>query len=133
MHVSGHPGILQPAGRGVYPYLTGSAAWYIFTLLTEVFGVRGELGDLRLEPKLAGGQFSGSDRVSVRTTFAGKHLQVIYSNPKRLSFGAYCIGKVFINDTQQSYLDGPGYAKFKREEVQSWPDHTRILVELISK
>jgi cellobiose phosphorylase len=129
----GIPEYFNPRGRGVYPYLTGSAAWYIFTMLTQVFGVRGELGDLRLEPKLAGGQFSGSDRVSVRTTFAGTRLQVIYANLKRLSYGAYRIGKVFINDVQQPDRDGPGYVKFKREEVQSWPDQTRILVELIAK
>ena len=48
----GIPEYISARGRGMYPYLTGSASWYLLTLVTEVFGVKGELGDLALEPKL---------------------------------------------------------------------------------
>ena len=30
----------------MYPYLTGAASWYMLTMVTEVFGVSGEYGDL---------------------------------------------------------------------------------------
>ena len=48
----GIPEYIDPQGRGVYPWLTGSASWYLLTMVTQVFGVRGQLGDLVLEPKL---------------------------------------------------------------------------------
>ncbi|MFR8331610.1 MAG: hypothetical protein ACLU9S_03880 [Oscillospiraceae bacterium] len=31
-------------GRGMYHYLTGAASWFMLTMITEVFGVRGEAG-----------------------------------------------------------------------------------------
>jgi cellobiose phosphorylase len=51
----GIPEYFSPRGRGMYPYLTGSASWYLLTMLTEVYGVRGELGDLLFAPKLLAG------------------------------------------------------------------------------
>ena len=53
----GLPEYISERGRGMYPWLTGSASWYLLTLLTEVFGVKGDLGDLILEPKLVAAQF----------------------------------------------------------------------------
>ncbi|MCD4685888.1 MAG: cellobiose phosphorylase, partial [Anaerolineae bacterium] len=47
----GIPEYINARGRGMYTYLTGSASWLLLTLTTEVFGVKGDLGDLALEPK----------------------------------------------------------------------------------
>ena len=38
-------------------YLTGAASWYMMTMITEVFGVHGEAGDLVIKPKLLKKQF----------------------------------------------------------------------------
>ncbi|HIE11626.1 MAG TPA: cellobiose phosphorylase, partial [Kiritimatiellae bacterium] len=46
------PEYFNLAGRGLYPYLTGSAAWLVYLLLTQVYGVRGIRGDLLLDPQL---------------------------------------------------------------------------------
>ena len=35
-HVSGYSRVHQREGRGMYPYLTGSASWLLLTMLTEV-------------------------------------------------------------------------------------------------
>ena len=48
----GIPEYFSDRGRGMYPWLTGSASWYLLTLVTEAFGVKGQLGDLLLQPKL---------------------------------------------------------------------------------
>ena len=56
----------------MYPYLTGSASWYLLTLLTEAFGVKGQLGDLCLQPKLLASQFDERGRAGVKTRFAGR-------------------------------------------------------------
>ena len=93
----GLPEYITPRGRGVYPYLTGSAAWYTFTLLTQSFGVRGSLGDLTLAPALVGAQFDPAGKASVELNFAGRRLHVTYHNPQRLDFGAYRIGSLLLN------------------------------------
>ena len=42
----GIPEYFRSDGRGMYHYLTGAASWYLMTMITEVFGIRGEAGDL---------------------------------------------------------------------------------------
>ena len=67
----GIPEYISIHGRGMYTYLTGSASWYILTLVTEAFGVRGLLGDLLLEPKLVVAQFD-QEEGSPRGSFCRK-------------------------------------------------------------
>jgi len=84
----GIPEYFNNRGRGAYPYLTGSASWYLLTLLTQAFGVRGQLGELVLSPKLVLEQFDGEGKAYVRTRFADRELEVIYQNPDRLDYGS---------------------------------------------
>ncbi len=51
------PEYFNAQGRGLYSYLTGSASWYIYTLLEEVLGVKFILGDLCIDPKLVPANF----------------------------------------------------------------------------
>jgi cellobiose phosphorylase len=90
----GLPEYLSPRGRGMYPYLTGSASWYLLTWVTEVFGLRGKLGDLALTPKLVRAQFGPAGQARLKTLFAGQALEVQYDNPARLDFGGYHIESV---------------------------------------
>jgi len=83
-------------GKGMYSYLTGSASWYIMTLLTEVFGVKGHFGDLVISPKLTPAQFANSDTISLSCYFAEKRLSVVVQNPQKLAFNNYRISKVKI-------------------------------------
>lgn len=134
----GIPEYFNPRGRGMYPYLTGSAAWYLFTLLTESFGIKGALGDLCLAPKLVAEQFSHGDKLSVQTVFAGKKLQVTYQNPNRLTYAKfpegshYCIGSASVNGVQCEVESGARAIQFSQQEVLTWPDQVRIEVTLIS-
>ena len=41
----GLPEYFNGEGRGLYPYLTGSASWFLLTWVTQVLGIRGEWGD----------------------------------------------------------------------------------------
>jgi hypothetical protein len=90
----GIPEYVEPRGRGMYPYLTGSASWYLLTMLTEVLGIKGQLGDLILEPKLMPEQFDADGRASVLTLFADRKLKVTYYNPDRLTWGVYTIAGI---------------------------------------
>lgn len=90
--------------RGRYSYLTGSASWYVLTLLTEAFGVRGFKGDLCLEPKLLLEQFNPDMQASVETFFADRKINVIYKNPEKLEYGQYGIKEVCINGKKVEFL-----------------------------
>jgi cellobiose phosphorylase len=74
----GLPEYFNNEGRGRYAYLTGSASWYILTLLTQSFGVRGEAGDLLISPKLVAEQFDKSGAASVQIYFAGSLVRIQY-------------------------------------------------------
>ncbi len=88
----GIPEYFRSDGRGMYHYLTGAASWYMMTMITEAFGVRGEAGDLILEPKLLAEQFDSEGTASIAVPFAGKDFQVTYINTSTMDFGAYAIG-----------------------------------------
>lgn len=93
----GIPEYFNSEGRGMYHYLTGSASWYVLTVLTQVFGVRGHCGDLVLEPKLAKEQFGAKGEASVDASFADRSLEIIYRNPKKIAYEHYCVSRVTVN------------------------------------
>jgi len=93
----GIPEYFNSEGRGMYHYLTGSASWLLFTMLTQVFGVRGDMGSLVIDPKLVKSQFGKSKKVSVNTAFADKAIRVNYFNPGNFDYGEYKIGGISIN------------------------------------
>ena len=107
LNLSGiYPGIpeyVEPGGRGMYPYLTGSASWYLLTMLTEVLGVKGRLGDLVLEPKLVPEQFGADGQASALTLFAGRKLRITYHNADRLPWGAYRIAGIRLGGKEVPY------------------------------
>jgi len=106
----GVPEYFNSDGRGMYHYLTGSASWLLFTMLTHAFGVRGEMGSLVIDPKLVKEQFGKSGKVSVNAGFAGKRILVNYYNPEKLDYGEYKIGNISINNKSVKELP------VKREE-----------------
>ncbi len=74
----GIPEYFNDRGRGMYHYLTGAASWYLMTVLTEMFGIRGHFGDLVFAPKLMEEQFDADGRASAEFVFAGRKLCVTY-------------------------------------------------------
>jgi len=103
----GLPEYISARGRGMYPYLTGSASWYLLTMLTEVLGVKGRLGDLVLEPKLVREQLDADGRAGVLTLFADRKLHVTYHNPAGLPYGEYAIREIQLDGKAAPFtLDG---------------------------
>ncbi|MBU1007105.1 MAG: cellobiose phosphorylase [Candidatus Omnitrophica bacterium] len=95
----GLPEYFNSDGRGLYHYLTGSASWFILTLVTQLFGIRGEMGNLLIDPKLTKKQFENTKIISITTNFAGRKIKVNYINPLKLDYGKYKAGKITINGT----------------------------------
>lgn len=126
----GIPEYFNARGRGMYPYLTGSAAWYVLTMLAMVFGVRGRLGDLSLHPRLVASQFDDRDEASVETVFAGRRLKVVYHNPQRKDFGAYAIRGVRVGGHPVSLADDGDGVLIARESIEGleadWTHEIRV-------
>lgn len=93
----GLPEYFSDKGRGLYHYLTGSASWLMMTMVTEVYGVKGEFGDLALEPKLVKEQLDDQGRIGIRLTFGGVPLHVCYEASEQ---------REVYTGVKEVYLDG---------------------------
>jgi cellobiose phosphorylase len=93
----GIPEYINERGRGMYTYLTGSASWYLLTLVNEAFGVRGQFGDLVVDPKLVSEQFDREGIARLLTRFADQKIEIIYLNPTHLDFGDYRVHSVSLD------------------------------------
>ena len=82
--------------RGLYNFLTGSASWMTYLIVTEVFGIKHKNGDLTLTPKLTKQQFKSSS-LTFTINIDGKLCDVIYKNPKKLDYGQYSIVNANLN------------------------------------
>lgn len=121
----GLPEYFNREGRGMYAYLTGSASWLIFLFLTQVFGVRGELGDLVLDPQLTREDFGRTDQVSVRTTFVDRPLHITVTNPERLEAGRYRVTAVRAGTTPLACTPlPPGGIRIARRLIAQLPPRT---------
>ncbi|MDD5692659.1 MAG: cellobiose phosphorylase, partial [Candidatus Omnitrophica bacterium] len=116
-------------GRGMYSYLTGSASWFMLTMLTQVFGVRGRNGDLVIEPKLSKAHFSKNTSISIGRTFAGRRIKIVFLNPARLDFGRYRIAKVRLN-SENLPIDKSRYLIITREVILDLPANKLNVLEL---
>lgn len=104
------PSTFHLSGKGLSSYLTGSATWYVMTVVAQMFGVRGIEGDLLLNPKLTKNQFDSEGNSTIYCNFLNKRLKVTYHNPKRLQWNKYGITGVMINGSaveRQPTDEGP--------------------------
>ncbi len=115
----GIPEYFRADGRGMYHYLTGAASWYLMTMVTEVFGVRGSFGNLLIDPKLVREQFSDEGKAVIRLTFAGKKIEIRYINDGLLDAGEYSVNAIKICDElfQKNEIDKNTLSKLSDEDV----------------
>ena len=120
----GIPEYFNQKGRGLYNYLTGAASWYMLTVLTEMFGVKGIYGDLLIEPKLMASQFDEKGNASIRSYFAGKKIIVIYENIEKKEFGDYEVDEIQINETRYEWKGSqPVIPRNRLEELDESNEH----------
>ncbi len=114
----GLPSFFEPGDRGAYAYLTGSSTWFMLTLVTKVFGIKGRRGDLLLEPKLMAEQFDDSGEACIELVFGKKRIRVCFINREKIDLEEYVIGELIIND---KLFSNPGktQAFIKRGDIDS--------------
>ena len=113
----GIPEYFDNQGRGLYAYLTGAASWYMLTMITEAFGVRGEIGNLVIAPALMAEQFDKEGNASLYLEFAGKKFEVHISNPDKKEYGEYQIVQAYCDEKEIEKRAG-GSACMKKETIE---------------
>lgn len=96
----GIPEYFNDKGRGMYHYLTGAASWMMLTVITEMFGVKGRLGSMVLEPKLQKEQFMDG-RAAVSLNFAERRWHITYVNQDGKESGEYRIVSISIDGSKK--------------------------------
>lgn len=123
----GIPEYFDASGRGLYHYLTGAASWYMLTYITEVFGVKGKLGDLSVSPKLVKEQFDSEGNAELKLHFADKCFVIQMKNPEKLGYGEYkikgaiCDGTIELNNSSD-------YVSLDRDIIAGLDDSTHTVV-----
>ena len=116
-HSKIYPGIpeyIDPKGRGMYHYLTGSASWFILTEVTEVFGIKADLGRVVFDPQLMASQFDANNRAAIKTIVHGQPRHIVYHNPDRLDAGDYMVSRVTIEGLDQAFVPVSNGARLDR-------------------
>lgn len=116
----GVPEYVNQRGQGMYHYLTGAASWLLLTVLNEMYGIKGQLGALKLQPKLLATQFTNG-MASATCMFRGVNITVTYQNPFNLEVGNYRVKEIYIDG--EKYSDGDTIAK---EDVDKLGDKSQI-------
>ncbi|MBI5150044.1 MAG: cellobiose phosphorylase [Candidatus Omnitrophica bacterium] len=112
----GIPEYFDSLGRGRYHYLTGSASWLVLTILTQVFGVRGEYGDLIIAPQLLKDEFDLQGKAGITCPFSGKTITINYVNKRKLDFGSYAVKAVTCRGKAVAYdVLAPARIKISRK------------------
>lgn len=102
----GVPEYFNAEGRGLYNYLTGAASWMMMTVVTRSFGVRGEAGDLCLQPALLAEQFDDNGIAAITLPFRGKEFEVRYINSGKKEVGEYQVTKAIADGKELTVEDG---------------------------
>ena len=103
----------------------------MLTFITEVFGVRGEYGNLSIQPKLVKNQFDDNMDAVLSLTFAGKQLVVKISNPENLEYGEYRVVSAECDGTE--FAINEGKAELSREAIEKLNDSTHTICIKLGK
>lgn len=125
----GVPEYIDAKGRGVYHYLTGAASWLLVTVITQMFGVRGELGDLAFHPQLLPEQFDEEHKAGLSMVFAGRSLNIVMVNADNKAPKDYTVEKISVDGREYAMSDGkPVLARADIEALAEGEAHTIMVV-----
>ncbi|MDZ7672491.1 MAG: cellobiose phosphorylase [Halanaerobiales bacterium] len=127
----GIPEYIDSKGRGLYHYLTGSASWLLLTMIEEVYGIKGDLGNFKLQPKLVKSQFNKNCNTSIETLFADKKLKIIYHNPNLKSFSHYKIKEIKINNEKIDFKEKNNSALINRNIITELKSKEKHIIEVL--
>ena len=125
----GLPEYFDNQGRGMYPYLTGAASWYMLTMITEVFGVKGSVGDLVIAPALMAEQFDCDGNARLMMEFSGKNFDIHFYNPKKTECGERQILEAFCDKMELEFEPEYG-VRLTRNKILGLTPGKRHVIEI---
>ncbi len=126
----GIPEYINEKGRGMYHYLTGSASWLILTVLSEMFGVKGQMGDLVFVPKILLQQFDEENKAVIEMNFAERMINIVYINENKKEYGDYAVNEIYINGEQYKFNGQP---VINRNIITSLEEDIKHTVKIVLK
>lgn len=126
----GIPEYFNSRGRGMYHYLTGAASWYMLTVITEMFGVKGIYGDMVLKPKLLAEQFDEKHQVKITLLFADRTWEISYINENNLEYGVYRIGNVWVDGKLYESAEAGSTFMLTRKQIETFEKDTVHKIEV---
>jgi len=126
----GIPEYIDSSGRGNYPFLTGSASWYMFTLITQVFGIRASKGNLVIDPKLLKIQFNSENKAIINSHFSSFEFSFVFYNPNNLEAGKYRIASITLNGSTLQYQTQENGGLIRREIFEGLAPNKRHKIEV---
>ncbi len=118
------------SARGSYNYLTGSGSWLIFSIITEIIGIKPKLGELYIEPKLVKEQFGEGKAIKASFIYLEKPTTLIIRNEETLDWGEYKLGQVSFNGikiSEENYSHDKLKVKIPSDYLQSNTNETNNL------
>ncbi len=102
----------------------------MMTVINEMFGVKGRLGALCLEPKLLGEQFDDTGRAEVYLCFGGISWKIVYINKEKKDYGSYKVGDVYLDGKKICLKEGVAVSKEEIAAMDTEKQH-EIIAELV--
>ncbi|WP_066716674.1 GH36-type glycosyl hydrolase domain-containing protein [Clostridium sp. Marseille-P299] len=127
----GIPEYFNDRGRGMYHYLTGAASWYMLTVITQIFGVKGSLGALSIMPRLMAKQFDAEGRAEISLPFGERLFNIVYVNETHKEYGEYRIGDVYLDGNRINLQENNILLQKEQIELLDKESEHQIIVWLI--
>ena len=89
----------------------------MLTMITEVFGVKGQLGDMVIAPALMPEQYDQEGKASLKIEFAGRKFSIHIFNREKKEWNRVQIKEAFCDGTLLS-AEGGRQARLKRSEIE---------------
>ena len=125
----GVPEYFDNDGRGLYSYLTGAASWYMLTMITAVYGVRGELGNMIIAPALMPEQYNENGEASVSLEFAGHEFDILVHDSDKKMPGETTLVKALCDGEQLCDI-GAGSVKISKSYIDKLSVGERHVIQL---
>lgn len=128
----GIPEYFRADGRGMYNYLTGAASWLMMTVVQEMYGVKGNAGDMVITPRLCQDQFDEKGIAELYLPFAGSIVHVVIENEKikakAAEKGSCQIKEAVLNGTAVRHDAHSAYIHREKLEKKDGEQEIRILL-----
>lgn len=120
----GVPEYVDAKGRGVYHYLTGAASWLLVTVITQMFGVRGQMGNLAFVPQLLPEQFDANGEAGLSMIFADRNIKIVMKNAEKKAPADYKVSAITIDGAAYDFAGTPVIKRANIEALSKDAQHT---------